>query len=73
MKHLPLLLALLAVLVAPLALRPKAERGAGGAEQTLVVITPHNEAIRSEFARGFERWRPVLQTGRQYGLFRFQR
>ena len=26
------------------------------AERTLVVITPHNEQIRTEFARGFEAW-----------------
>lgn len=47
------LLALLAVLLAPVLLRQR-EAGAGrGAEETLVVITPHNEAIRSEFARAF--------------------
>ena len=55
MKQLPLLLALIAVLVTPIVLRPKTERRAGS-ERTLVVITPHNEAIRYEFARGFERW-----------------
>ncbi len=25
-------------------------------DPTLVIITPHNEAIRYEFARGFSRW-----------------
>ena len=44
------------VLVAPFALRPAPEQGGlnldDGVER-LVIITPHNESIQSEFARGF--------------------
>ncbi|MFA6961748.1 MAG: extracellular solute-binding protein [Opitutaceae bacterium] len=46
---------LLATLALPFALRPKAEV-AGKADETLVIITPHNEAIRREFGPAFERW-----------------
>ncbi len=45
------------VLVAPFALRPDPEDGGltrGDAER-LVIITPHNESIQSEFARAFAR------------------
>ncbi len=49
----PLLLALVAVLLGPILLRPKQERGHAG-ERALVIITPHNESIRSEFGRAFE-------------------
>lgn len=49
----PILLALAAVLVGPIILRPKSERGTRAGEQALVVITPHNEAIRSEFGHAF--------------------
>lgn len=56
LKHLPLLAALALVLVAPIVLRPKTERRAIAGERVLVVITPHNEAIRYEFGRGFARW-----------------
>jgi iron(III) transport system substrate-binding protein len=52
-KHLPLALALLVVLVGPILLRPKADTATGRAEQTLVIVTPHNESIRFEFSRGF--------------------
>jgi iron(III) transport system substrate-binding protein len=50
----PLLLALLAVLIGPILLRPKQERGSSGDVRALVIITPHNESIRSEFGRAFE-------------------
>ena len=39
----------------PFALRPK-DSLLGLADETLVIVTPHNEAIRSEFARGFREW-----------------
>lgn len=45
------------VLIAPFALRPEANTGgltAGDAER-LVIITPHNESIQSEFGRAFAR------------------
>ena len=56
MKHLPLLGALLIVLLAPIALRRKDGSTAPSGERALVVITPHNEAIRYEYARGFAKW-----------------
>ena len=42
----------LALLAIPLALREPADRPASGA-RPLVIITPHNEAIRAEFTRAF--------------------
>ena len=57
-----LLLAVLAALVAaPFVLRPRTRQAA--AELTLVVATPHNEAIRHEFGAGFARWYQA-RTGR---------
>ena len=50
----PLLLALVAVLLGPILMRPKQERGAQAGGRGLVIITPHNESIRSEFGRAFE-------------------
>ncbi len=44
--------AFLILLAGPLLLRPKSERFTS-AEETLVVITPHNEATRFEFERAF--------------------
>ncbi len=49
----PLLLALIGVLLGPIVLRPKQEGAAKAGERALVIVTPHNESIRSEFARGF--------------------
>lgn len=46
---------LVATVALPFVLRPpKAERGR--VDETLVIITPHNEAIRHEYARGFRHW-----------------
>ncbi|MDA1260254.1 MAG: ABC transporter substrate-binding protein [Planctomycetota bacterium] len=62
MRVLPILLLLLAVLALPFALRPEPElqlmstHGPLEAKRRLAVITPHNEAIRSEFGRAFEDW-----------------
>ena len=44
------------VLVAPFALRPAPEQGGLNLDddvERLVIITPHNESIQSEFARAF--------------------
>lgn len=49
------LLPLAAIVAIPFALRPKGE-GAGKADHTLVVISPHNEAIRHEFTRAFREY-----------------
>ncbi len=54
--------ALAAIVGLPFALKPKASLLAA-ADDTLVIISPHNEAIRSEFARAFgEHYH--AQTGR---------
>ena len=49
----PLLLALAAVLAGPILWRPKGGHGTHADELVLVIVTPHNEAIRSEFGRAF--------------------
>lgn len=54
-KQTIIIVALLATLVLPFALRPRQEAGVK-ADETLVIITPHNEAIRQEFGRAFTRW-----------------
>lgn len=62
MKRVLIVLALIAIVALPFALRPK-----GGvmarADDTVVIITPHNEAIRFEYARGFAAWYRA-RTGR---------
>jgi ABC-type Fe3+ transport system substrate-binding protein len=60
------LAALIAVVALPFALR-KESSPALRADDTVVVITPHNEAIRSEFSRGFERWYRA-RTGRSVAV-----
>ena len=62
MKRTILVLVLLATLALPFVLRPKTSAPAA-ADDTLVIITPHNEAIRYEFGLAFERWYRQ-QTGR---------
>ena len=44
---------LLAVLLGPIALRPRRDAAPQAGERALVLITPHNEAIRVEFGRAF--------------------
>src|ERR1700741_3449206 len=48
----PILVALLAVVAVPFLFR-QPEIGNGSAEDELVIISPHNEAIRFEFTRAF--------------------
>jgi ABC-type Fe3+ transport system substrate-binding protein len=55
MKKLIILLVLAATIALPFLLRPK-RPAAVRADVTLVIITPHNEAIRYEFGLGFQRW-----------------
>lgn len=50
-----LLVTLAAVLAVPFALKP-ARVASTAADDTVVVVTPHNEAIRFEYARGFAAW-----------------
>jgi ABC-type Fe3+ transport system substrate-binding protein len=52
-RSLPLLLLLAAVVGVPFLLRPK-EDGGGRPDRTLVIISPHNEAIRYEFEVAFK-------------------
>lgn len=56
-----LLAGLAALVLVPFLLRPVARTEA--ADETLVVVTPHNEAIRHEFGTAFNRWYRA-RTGR---------
>jgi iron(III) transport system substrate-binding protein len=53
MKNAALVFAFVAVVLGPLLLREK-EDAAQRADETLVIVTPHNEATRHEFSRAFE-------------------
>ena len=62
MKRFLIILCLAATLAVPFLLRPR-QQAPGGADDTVVIVTPHNEEIRHEFGIGFARWyRP--RTGR---------
>lgn len=54
-RNVLILLALVAIVGLPFALKPK-DNLLSQADETLVVVTPHIEAIRYEFARGFRDW-----------------
>ena len=64
--------ALAVVLGVPLAFRPAGSREPEGAAR-VIIITPHNDQIRHEFARGFDRWhrerfaQPAIVDWRQPG------
>jgi iron(III) transport system substrate-binding protein len=66
MKRALLILALVAVVALPFVLRP-ARRLVARADETLVIITPHNEAIRYEFGRAFATWYHA-RTGRTVAI-----
>ena len=52
-----ILLLFLATLALPLLLAARPDAGPGDADaRRLVIVTPHNEQIRYEFARAFSRW-----------------
>lgn len=55
MKRAVIIAALLGVVALPFALRPR-QPALGKADDTLVIITPHNEALRYEYTRGFREW-----------------
>lgn len=55
MKRSLILGALALVLALPFVLRPR-QRVAARPDDTVIVITPHNEAIRRELGSGFSRW-----------------
>jgi iron(III) transport system substrate-binding protein len=62
MKRLIIILALATVVALPFALRTK-HTTLGRADDTVIVITPHNEAIRFEYSQGFAEWYRA-RTGR---------
>ena len=62
-KNLALLVVMLAVLIGPILMRPRGDEAMLRGQDTLVIITPHNEAIRSEFSEAFREWYRA-KTGR---------
>ncbi|HVU17469.1 MAG TPA: extracellular solute-binding protein [Candidatus Didemnitutus sp.] len=66
MKRAILIIAFVGVIALPFLLRPR-KPVLLQADQTIVVVTPHNEAIRSEFARGFQDWYKA-RTGRTVAI-----
>ena len=50
-----LVLALAIVLLVPFLLQPKREAAPTGA-RSLVILSPHNEAVRYEFDQAFRHW-----------------
>lgn len=64
-----IILGIIAVIVAlPFVLRPDRDAGEVGADRaddTLVIITAHNEVIRQEFQAGFTRWWHERSGGRR--------
>ena len=62
-KNLALLAAILVVVLGPIILRPRGDEAALRGQDALIVITPHNEAIRSEFGEAFREWYRT-RTGR---------
>jgi len=66
MKRLLILLALITIVALPFVLRPERE-SAARADDTLAIVTPHNEAIRYEFGRGFAEWYQA-RTGRTVAI-----
>jgi iron(III) transport system substrate-binding protein len=61
-----IILALVATVALPFALRPK-QVSTEKADETLVMVTPHNEAIRHEYARGFREWY-LARTGKTVAI-----
>ncbi len=66
MKRLFLILTLVAIVALPFAVRPK-RAATAKADDTVVIITPHNEAIRYEYAQGFAAWYRA-KTGRTVAI-----
>ena len=62
LKRALILLALAATIAVPFLLRPSRPEP-GQSQDTVIVITPHNEAIRHEFGIGFQKWY-LARTGR---------
>ncbi|MEY4488058.1 MAG: hypothetical protein RIQ79_566 [Verrucomicrobiota bacterium] len=62
-RNITLLLLLLAVLALPFWLRTGALSDETKSDRALVIISPHNEAIRYEFEAGFKKWY-LTRTGK---------
>ena len=62
LKRAIIVLVLAATVATPFLLRPRLP-SAARADDTLVLVSPHNEAIRYEFSLGFQRWYRA-KTGR---------
>ena len=68
MKRALIIIALVTVVALPFILRPKKTAGQEAkADETVVIITPHNEAIRQEYAHGFQEWYHT-KTGRTVAI-----
>ena len=63
LRQIPLFGILLIVILGPIALRPRTERASASGVEELVIITPHDQAIREEFARAFAA-EHFVRTGR---------
>lgn len=66
MKRALIILALVGVVGLPFALRPRVGPVTAAADR-LVLVTPHNEAIRYEFGKAFARWHEE-RTGRTVAI-----
>lgn len=66
LKRFIILAALVATVALPFILRPS-RPAVEKADDTLVIITPHNEAIRHEFGLAFQRWYKA-KTGRTVAI-----
>ncbi len=66
MKRALIILTLVAIVALPFALRPR-RGGVARVDDKVVIITPHNEAIRYEYARGFGQWYRA-KTGRTVAI-----
>lgn len=66
MKRVIILLALVAIIALPFVLRPPAD-GFRAVDDTLVIVTPNNEAIRHEIGLAFPRWYRA-HTGRTLAI-----
>jgi ABC-type Fe3+ transport system substrate-binding protein len=62
-KNLALLAAVIVVVIGPILMRPKGDEAMLKGQDNLAIITPHNEAIRSEFSEAFREWYRA-KTGR---------
>jgi iron(III) transport system substrate-binding protein len=65
-KRVLIILTLIAVVALPFLLRPKVT-AISSTDDRVVIITPHNEAIRYEFGRGFAKWYRA-KTGRSVSV-----